>query len=123
VVGSPTTTLSAPFANYVVVPAHSGATIPSVPRKRKAVAHDIFATSSERLSSLSLVENVDMGEFIEDLMKTKVPPLVYRRIQDFLTKVYVSFYCFLYSFLGIKHLVFFTFFAFYFSRLERSVLV
>jgi hypothetical protein len=40
---------------------------------------------------LSLIENVDMGEFIEDLMKMKVPPSAYRCIQDFLTKVYMPF--------------------------------
>ena len=73
VVGSPNTTPSAPPPDLVAAPSHSGATIPSLPRKRKAVAPDNSATSSERSSSLSLIENVDMGDLIEDLMKMKVP--------------------------------------------------
>jgi hypothetical protein len=73
-VGSPTATPSTPLPNTFVVPSHRGATIPSVPCKRKAVASDISATSSERSSSLYFIENVDMGEFIEDFMKTNVPP-------------------------------------------------
>ena len=98
VVGSPTGTPSAALANPVVAPSHNGVTIPSVPRKRKVVALDTSATSSKMSSSLSLIENVDMGELIEDLMKTKVPPLTYRRIQDFLTKVCVHTYCCILSF-------------------------
>jgi len=76
VVGSPTATPFAALANPVVAPSHSGTTIPSVPRKRKAVALDTLAISSEMSSSLSLIEIMDMGEFNEDLMKTKfhLPP-------------------------------------------------
>jgi hypothetical protein len=55
--------------------------------------------------------NVDMGELIEDLMKTKVPPLAYSCIQKFLTKVGVPFYFFIHSFYKIEHL--FLFFAFF----------
>ena len=95
VVGSPTGTPSTALANPVVAPSNSGVTIPSVPRKRKAVAPETSATSSDMPSCLSLIENVDMGELIEDLMKTKVPPPAYRRIQDFLTKVCV--HCFILS--------------------------
>ena len=62
-----------------------------MPRKRKAVAPNTFSTSSEKSSSLSLIENVDMEELIEDLMRTKVPPPAYRRIQEFLTKVNPTF--------------------------------
>ena len=80
VVGSPSTTLSAIAPDIDHAPSHSGVTVPSVPRKRKAVAPDTSATSSEKSSSLSLIENVDMEELIEDLMQTKVPPLAYRRI-------------------------------------------
>jgi hypothetical protein len=97
VVGSPSATPSAPPPNPVALRSHSGATIPYVPRKKKAVAPDTSATSLEKSCSLSLIENMDMGELIEDLMKTKVPPPAYRRIQDFLTKVCVPFSCFIHS--------------------------
>ena len=91
VVGSPTATPSALAPEHVPAPSHSGVTIPSVPRKRKAIAPDTSATSSKKSSSLSLIENVDMGELIEDLMRIKVPPPAYRRILDFLTKVNPTF--------------------------------
>ena len=48
-----------------------------------------------------------MGELIEDLMKTKVLPPVYRCIQDFLTKVCMLFSFFIHSFLGVHHSLFF----------------
>ena len=86
----------------IAAPSHSGATIPSVSCKGKIVAPDTFVTSSERSSSFSLIENVHMGELIEDLMKTKVPPPAYCRIQELLTNVCVSFYCFIHSFYRIK---------------------
>ena len=110
-----------PLPNYVYAPSHSSATISSVLCKRKAIALDTFATSS---SSLCLIENVDMGELIEDLVETKVPPPAYRRIQDFLTKVCVLFHCFLHSFHEVHHLFFsLIFFAFFLLRLEQAVLV
>ena len=74
VVGSPSATPSAPHPNPPHVPSHSSATIPSVPRKRKVVAPNTSATASERSTSLSLIEKMDMVELIEDLMKTKVLP-------------------------------------------------
>ena len=98
VVGSPTKTPSADVANPVVAPSYSGVTIPSVPRKRKVVAPDTSATSSEMSSTLSLIENVDMAKLIEELMKTKVPPPTYRRIQDFLIKFCVLSFCFFLQF-------------------------
>ena len=55
VVGSPTTTHSAPSWDHVPAPSHSGVIIPSVLRKRKAVAPDTSATFSEKLSPLSLI--------------------------------------------------------------------
>ena len=61
VVGSPTTTPSAPTPNHVPAPSYSCVTIPSVPHRRKAVALDTSATSFEKSYSLSLIENVDMG--------------------------------------------------------------
>ena len=60
VLGGPTATHSAPAPELVPTPSHSGATIPSVSRKRKAIAPDTSATSSKRSSNLSLIENVDM---------------------------------------------------------------
>ena len=119
-VGGPTATLSAPLPNHVPALSHSGAAIPSVPRKRKAMAPDTSTTSFERSCSLCLIEIVDMGEFIEDLMKTKVPPPAYCRIQDFLTKVCVSFHLFLHSFHEVHHLFFSLIFLF---RLDQAVLV
>ena len=94
VVGSPMTTPSAPAPDHVPAPSHSDVTIPSVPRKRKVVAPDTSATSLEKSSSLSLIENVDMVDLIEDLMRSKVPPPAYRRIQEFLTKVCATLSCF-----------------------------
>jgi hypothetical protein len=115
VVGSPTATPSALAPHFVADPFHSGAAIPSVPRETKAVAPDTSVTSSERSSSLSLIENVDMGEFIENLMKTKVYPPAYRRIQEFLTKVCVPFYYFIHSFNVVQHLFFLLSLEFCFS--------
>ena len=46
VVGSPTTTFSAPVPDPFAAPSHSGATILSVLCKRKVVAPDTFMTSS-----------------------------------------------------------------------------
>jgi hypothetical protein len=74
--------------------------------KRKVVALDTFATSSERSSTTYLIENVDMGELIKDLMKTRVPPPAYHHIQEFLTSVCIPFFCLLYSFYEIEHLYF-----------------
>jgi hypothetical protein len=77
VVGSSLATPSAIAPDFVPAPSHSGKTLPSVRRKRKALAPDTSATSFEKLSSLALIENVDMGELIEELMRTKVPPPAY----------------------------------------------
>ena len=71
-VGSPTATHCTP--DLVAASSHSGTTIKLVPRKRKVVAPDTSATSSQKSSSFSLIDHVDMGEFIEDLMKTKFFP-------------------------------------------------
>ena len=90
IVGSP----SAIPQDLVHAPSHSGLTIPSVPRKRKAIAPDTSATSLEKSSSHVLIENVDMGELIEDLLRTKVHRLAYRHIQEFHTKVSLTFNCF-----------------------------
>ena len=123
VVGSPTATLFAPLPNPIVAPSHSDATILSVPRKRKVVAPDIFATSSERSSSLSLIENMGMAEHIEDLMKTKASPPAHRRIQEFITKDNVPSYCCIHSSHVIEHLFFYISFVFFLFKLDEAVLV
>ena len=94
VVESPTTIPSAPSRDNVPAPSRSRVTIPSVPRKRKAIALNTSTTCSKKSSPLSLIENVNMGELIKDLMRSKVPFLAYRRIQGFLTKVCATFSCF-----------------------------
>jgi hypothetical protein len=94
VVGSPSAIPSAIAPDLIHAPSHSALTLPSVPRKRKAVAPDTSATSLEKSSFHVLIENVDMGELIEDFMRTKVHLPAYRRIQEFLTKVSVTFICF-----------------------------
>ena len=62
-----------------------------------------------------------MGELIEDLMRTKVPPPAYCRIQKFLTKVCVTFSCFSihsYNWTLVYSLIFF---GFLLCRLEQAV--
>ena len=61
---------------------------------RKSVAPETSATSFEKSSSLSLIENVDMGELIEDLMRTKVTFPAYHRMHEFLTKDSATFSCY-----------------------------
>ena len=80
VVGSPTTTHSAASSNPITATFQSGATIPLVPCKRKAIASNTSVTFFKRSSTLSLIENVDIRELIEDLMKTKVPFPAYHRM-------------------------------------------
>ena len=106
VVESPTTTPFTLAPDLDLALSHCGVALPSVPCKRKAIAPDTSATSFEKSSSLSLIENVDMGELIEDLMRTKVTPPTYRCIQKFLIKVCMSFLCFIHSFLRVQHLFF-----------------
>lgn len=113
VVGNPIATLFALALDPVAATSHSSATIPLVPRKRKAVALDTSVISLERPFTSFLIENVDIGELIEDLMKTKVSPLAYCCIQEFLPKVCVSIFCILHSFYGIQYL-----FSGNFRRLE-----
>ena len=123
VVGSPTATPFAPGLALVVAPSHSGATIPSLHRKRKAIAPDTSVSSLDRSSSVCLLENVDMEKLIEDFMKTKVLPPASRCGQEILTKVCVLFNFFVHSFFEIEHLFFLIFSGFLLFRLERAVLV
>ena len=115
VIGIPTTTPFHPLSNVIATFFHSGVTIPSVPRKKQAIALDTSATSSERSITLSLIEDVDMEELIVDLMKTKVSPSAYRRIQEFLNKVCVPFYYFIHSLYEIEYLFFILFSMHFFS--------
>ena len=118
VVDSPTATSSAVAPDLL----HSDVALPSVPRKKKAVAPDTSTTSSEKSSSLFLIENVDMEELIEDLMKTKIQPPAYRCIQEFITKVFSVLL--LYFFLSYTStIIFFILFEILFLRLERVILV
>ena len=110
VVGSP----SAIPQDLVPAPSHSGFTVPSVPRKRKAIAPDTSGSSLEKSSSHVLIENVDMGELIEDLMRTKVHPPPYRRIQEFLTKVSLPFISF--PIQSICFIILFWFLSFFASQ-------
>ena len=112
IVKSPTAILFAPALDHISATSHYGTTIHSVPRKKKAVASDSSTTSSENLSSLYLIENVDMGELIEDLMRTKFLPPAYHRIQDLFIKVWVALFCFFHSFYGFPQLFVHYFFFF-----------
>jgi hypothetical protein len=70
-----------------------------------------------------IVKNVDMGELIQHLIRTKVPPPAYHRIQEFVTKVCVVFICFLHSYYEIQYLFsHLSFFGFFLYRLEWVVL-
>ena len=109
IVGIPTATPSVVAPDLFLAPSHSGVALPSVPRKRKAVAPDMFATSSEKSSSLSLIKNVNMEEFIEDLMKTKIQPPAYCCIQELIAKVFLQSLALSFPFLHFKNCFFYIF--------------
>jgi hypothetical protein len=121
IVGSPTAILYAPTLNHVVASSHSGTTILTMPRKKKVVISDTAATSLDMPSIFSLIENVDMGKLIEDLMKTKISSPAYRRLQKFLTKVCVSFFCFSIHFMEFNTYFLYTSHWNFLCRLERSI--
>ena len=75
------------------IPSESNVTVPSLPRKRRASTFDNSATSSEKPTTLSLIENVDMVEILEVRRKTGTFHPAYNRIQDFLTKVFILSPC------------------------------
>ena len=58
---APSLTPSAILVGPALAPSQSNISIPFMPRKRKAVALDTSATSSEIPRTLCLIENVDMG--------------------------------------------------------------
>lgn len=95
IVRNPSVAPSATLAGMDSTPSHNDVSILYMLHRRRAIASDTFATSLERPSFISLIENVDMGKFIEDLMKTKFLPLAYYRIHWFLTKICVPIFCIL----------------------------
>lgn len=75
------------FPSQSEAPSQSGASLPIVPRKRKALAPDTSATSSGAPSTLLLLENVDMVQEFE-VMETKgEKSAAFIRIEDFIKKV------------------------------------
>ena len=108
-----TTAIGIPTNTPIATLCHSSTTIPLVSRYRKIVAPDTSATFLKRPSIFFWIENVDMVELIEDLMKTKVPLSTYCNIQEFLTKLCVLFSCFFHLCNGIQYL---------FSRIFLSII-
>ena len=94
IVRNPSVAPSATLAGMDSTPSHNDVSILYMLHRRRAIASDTSATSLERPSFISLIENVDMGKFIEDLMKTKFLPLAYYRIHWFLTKICVPIFVF-----------------------------
>ena len=130
VIGSPSASLFATlsltpctaFPGSVFAPSQSDISIPHVPCKRKVVVPDTSTTSSEKPSTFSLIENVDMRELIEDLIKTKLPPPAYHCIQEFLTKICIPFFSFLHSFHRYQYFIFHLHFSkVLHCKLERGV--
>ena len=80
IVGSPTATPTNPTWNHVLTLSHR---VPPYPlcRARGRSSHWIYAQFLWRSHFFSLVEIVDIRELIEDLMRSKLLPLAYRRIQ------------------------------------------
>ena len=68
-------------------PSHSGTSLLSLPRKRKAALLDTSATSSESPTTLALIENVDMVQLMLDSDIAGSPLPAYTRIQEFIAKV------------------------------------
>jgi hypothetical protein len=84
---APSITPSASRPQTIATPSHSGTTLLSLPRKRKAALLDTTATSSEPPNTLSLIENVDMVQLMLDSEVAGGPLPAYTRIQEFIAKV------------------------------------
>ena len=84
---APSLTPSAFRPQPLDTPSHSGTSLLSLPRKRKAALLDTTATSSDSPNTLSLIENVDMVQLMldSDVAGGPLPP--YTRIQEFIAKV------------------------------------
>jgi hypothetical protein len=84
---APSHTPSAFHPQSLDTPSHSGTTLLSLPRKRKAALLDTSATSSDAPNTLSLIENVDMVQLMLDSEVAGGPLPAYTRIQEFIAKV------------------------------------
>jgi hypothetical protein len=84
---APSITPSASRPPTIATPSHSGTSLLSLPRKRKAALLDTTATSSEAPKTLSLIENVDMVQLMLDSEVAGGPLPAYSRIQEFIAKV------------------------------------
>jgi hypothetical protein len=69
------------------IPSHSGTSLLSLPRKRKAALLDTSVTSSDAPNTLSFIENVDMIQLMLDSEVARGPLPAYTRIQEFIAKV------------------------------------
>ena len=84
---APSPAPSASLPQTIATPSHSGTSLLSLPRKRKAALLDTTATSLESPTTLSLIENVDMVQLMLDSEVAGGPLPAYTRIQDFIAKV------------------------------------
>ena len=84
---APSGTPSAFRPQSIATPSHSGTSLLSLPRKRKAALLDTSATSSESPNTLALIENVDMVQLMLDSELAGGPLPAYTRIQEFIAKV------------------------------------
>ena len=84
---APSGTPSAFRPQSLSTPSHSGTSLLSLPRKRKAALLDTSATSSESPNTLALIENVDMVQLMLDSEVAGGPLPAYTRIQEFIANV------------------------------------
>ena len=68
---------------------HSGTSLLSLHRKRKAALLDTSVTSSETPNTLALINNVDMVQLKLDFELARGPLPAYTCIQEFIAKVYM----------------------------------
>ena len=88
---APSITPSASRPQPIATPSHSGTSLLSLPRKRKAAVLETSATSSDLPTTLSFIENVDMVQLMLDCDLAGGPLPAYTRIQEFIAKVCVFF--------------------------------
>ena len=84
---APSITPSASRPQTNATPSHSGTSLLSLPRKRKAALLDTTATSSDSPNTISLIENVDMVQLMLDSEVAGGPLPAYTHIQEFIAKV------------------------------------